>query len=224
MINKKSGLLILLVLAGCLIMAFVDAIISPPYGIKAGIKLFVFLSIPVGYSLFDKGATIRSLFKLEKKPFLQSLLLGAIVYAVIISAYFLVGSFFDFSKVTTSLQSKIGVNKNNFVFVAIYISFINSLLEEFFFRGFAFLTLKKMLGRRVSYIFSALTFSVYHIAIMTSWFTPLLFVLLISGLFIAGVFFNWLDEKTDSIYTSWFVHMFANFSINTIGFILFGIL
>ena len=31
-----------------------------------------------------------------------------------------------------------GVNAGNFVFVALYISIVNSLLEEFFFRGFAF--------------------------------------------------------------------------------------
>jgi len=108
--------------------------------------------------------------------------------------------------------------------VAIYISLINSLLEEFFFRGLGFLTLKKMTSRKFAYLFSAATFSLYHIAIMTSWFAPFLFIVLILSLFVAGIFFNWLNEKNHNIYSSWIVHMGANFAINTIGFILFGIL
>ena len=34
----------------------------------------------------------------------------------------------------------------------------------------------------------------------------------------------YLNEVNDNIYSSWFVHMFCNFAINTIGFILFGVL
>ena len=58
---------------------------------------------------------------------------------------------------------------------------------------------------------------------MGSWFAPLLLGLLIVGLFAAGLIFNRLNEKTGNIYPSWMVHMFANFAINTVGFMLFGI-
>jgi len=97
-------------------------------------------------------------------------------------------------------------------------------LEEFFFRGFALLTLKKIAKKRFAYLFSAGAFSLYHIAIMSNWFQPLLFLLLITSLFVAGLFFNRLNEKRETIYTSWFVHMSANFAINTVGFLLFGII
>lgn len=224
MLKKNRCLLVSLVMVGCVLMAFVDAILSPTYEIKSFIKLILFLSIPIGYKLFDKEFSIFKLFTFKKKSFFLSLLLGIGVYVLILGAYFVLGPFFDFSKVTAALQKNIGVNKDNFIFVALYISFINSLLEEFFFRGFAFLTLSRQAGRRFSYVFSASVFSLYHVAIMKSWFPPFFFVLLILSLFIAGLFFNWLDEKNDSIYASWFVHMLANFSINTVGFILFGLL
>ncbi|MCI6277986.1 MAG: CPBP family intramembrane metalloprotease [Clostridium sp.] len=146
------------------------------------------------------------------------------VYIFILGSYFILSPYFDLSNVTSSLQNNIGVNKGNFVFVALYISFINSLLEEFFFRGFAFLGLKKVSTKRFAYIFSSSAFALYHVAFMIDWFTPLLFVLMVAGLFIAGMLFNWLNDKNGNIYTSWLVHMCANFSINTIGFILFGIL
>ena len=47
-----------------------------------------------------------------------------------------------------------------------------------------------------------------------------LFFLLLAGLALAGVMFDYLNEKQETIYMSWFVHMCANFAINTVGFIL----
>lgn len=205
-------------------MAWVDAILSPNYVIKSAIKLVLFLLLPLGYSIFDRRISFRNFFAFNRKTILSSMSLGIGVYTLILGAYFIAGSYFDFSQVTMTLENNIGVNKNNFVFVALYISFINSLLEEFFFRGFAFLALKKVTHRRVAYIFSASAFSLYHIGIMKSWFTPLLFILLIFSLFIAGMYFNWLNERKGNIFASWMVHMFANLAINTVGFILFDIL
>ena len=101
---------------------------------------------------------------------------------------------------------------------------MNSLLEEFFFRGFAFLTIKRLTSRTFAYIFSAAAFSIYHVAMMIGWFSPLVFGLVLIGLFAGGLIFNFLNEKSGTIYPSWFVHMFANFAINTVGFILFGII
>ena len=97
-------------------------------------------------------------------------------------------------------------------------------MEEFFFRGFAFLTLKGVSSRRFAYFFSSGIFSLYHIAMMIGWFSPLVFIIVITGLFVGGLLFDYLNEKTGTIYPSWLVHMFANFAINTIGFILFGII
>ena len=59
---------------------------------------------------------------------------------------------------------------------------------------------------------------------MKSWFSPILYFLLIISLFIAGLLFNWLNQKKNNIYPSWFVHIFANLGINTIGLILFDII
>jgi membrane protease YdiL (CAAX protease family) len=205
-------------------MAFVDAVIQPDYFIKSMIKAVLFLAMPIGYSLLRKDVSFRPLFRFDSKGMTVSILLGVGVFSLILGSYWLIGPYFDFSQVTATLQNNSGVNANNFVFVAIYISIVNSLLEEFFFRGFAFLTLKKHAGRRFSYIFSAAAFAIYHIAMMTSWFSFSLFLLLIIGLFIAGLLFNWLNEKNGNIYASWMVHMCSTLAINTIGFMLFGIL
>ena len=131
---------------------------------------------------------------------------------------------FDFSGITSALTNNIGVNGDNFIFVSLYISFVNSLLEEFFFRGFSFLTLRRISSSKFAYIFSAAVFSLYHVAMMIGWFSAGVFIIILAGLFAGGLIFNYLNDKSGTIYPSWFVHMFANFAINTVGFILFGII
>lgn len=224
--NKTRNIILMsaIVVSFCAIMAVIDGVLHVNYALKSAIKFVLFLILPIVYSIRDKKLNIKSLFITDKKGICPAIILGIIVYAVIMGAYLLLKDVFDFSSITKSLTSDIGVNKNNFVFVALYISFVNSLLEEYFFRGFAFLTLKRISNRRFAYLFSSLSFALYHIAMMTGWFSIWIFAIVLIGLFIGGMLFNYLNEKTNTIYPSWFVHMFANFAINTIGFMLFGII
>ena len=226
-LNFKSNIILLvsLVIIGCVSMAFVDGVLSPNYMIKSIFKLIIFLLLPcIYYFKSNSIISLKNLFKINKEHIIKSIFLGVGVYILILLTYFTLGCLFDFSSVTNSLENNIGVNSRNFIFVALYISFINSLLEEIFFRGFAFITLKNISSKKVAYNFSSFTFSIYHVAMMTTWFDIILLILLIFSLFISGMFFNYLDDKNNNIYNSWFVHMFANFAINTIGFILFGII
>ncbi|MDF2942393.1 MAG: Abortive infection protein [Herbinix sp.] len=222
--KRSSKRVLLLIITSCAIMALIDAALSPEYFIKSAIKLVLFLILPIIILRKQKDITLKDLLKMKRKMMLLPILLGIGVYLLILGAYYIIGPYFDFTNVTVALADNYGVKKENFVPVALYISFANSLLEEFFFRGLAFLTLKKLTTRRFAYLFSSVAFSLYHIAIMSSWFNPFLVLLLIVSLFIAGLLFNWLNEKSNTIYTSWLVHMCANFATNTIGFILFGII
>lgn len=221
---KKKKTIILIVLIGCLIMGFIDAVIRPEYLIKSFIKILLFSIMPIMYSRYDKDLNLTSLFKINsKKEIIIAILSGAGIFTFILGAYFILGNLFDFSNIVSSLSENVGVNNNNFIFVAIYISFVNSLLEEFFFRGFAFLKLKEVSTRKFAYIFSSLAFALYHVAMMIGWFDISLFILTIVGLFIGGIIFNYFNEKYKNIYVTWLIHMFANFAINYIGFMLFNI-
>ena len=162
------------------------------------------------------------LFKPDKKGLLLAFVLGVAVYGIIIGTYFALRNVFDFSGLTSSLNETTGVNGSNFLWVAIYISFVNSLLEEFFFRGFAFLTFKKAVARKFAYVFSSAAFALYHIAMMIGWFGIPVILLSLLGLFVGGVLFSAFAEKFDDIYLSWLVRMFANFALDTIGFFLFA--
>lgn len=211
-----------LVAIACVVMAIVDAVIQPGYAVKSLIKIILFLLIPVVYGFFNKEVNIKKLIKPNKSGIVTAVCLGAAVYVTILGAYFIFRNVFDFSALTTSLGETTGVNKSNFIWVALYISFVNSLLEEFFFRGFSFITLKKFTTRSFAYIFSSLSFALYHIAMMIGWFGVPVIVISLMGLFAGGLIFNKFDEKNENIYLSWLTHMFANFATNTIGFILFA--
>lgn len=219
---KKKTLLWLLAAAVlcCAAMTLVDGVLRPPYWLKSAVKLVLFLGVPFLLSRRLPQLRFAELFRTGKKQALVALGLGAGLYAVILGGYFAVRGLFDFSGIAESLSANAGVTRENFLFVSLYISFINSLLEEFFFRGFLFANLKALAGRGFAHGFSALTFSAYHVAMMAGWFSPLLFCLVLAGLAAGGIIFNLLNEKTGGICTSWLVHMFANFAINTIGFIL----
>ena len=218
---KKSTLAVILTAVLCCgMMALVDGVLMPGYAVKSIIKLVLFLLCPFLLSKADGSIHALEAFRLQKQGLHKPLLLGIGLYALILCAYFLVRGVFDFSAVAGSLTESAGVTKDNFLFVAVYISFVNSLLEEFFFRGFLFGNLKALHSRRFAYLFSSVVFALYHVAMMLGWFGLPLFLLCMAGLTAGGMIFNWLNEKQGNLYASWFVHMFANFAINTIGFML----
>lgn len=225
-INKKSVYIAASMLVFSVFVDLIDAVIQPNYFVKIPIKLVFFLALPMTFFIVNKQEfkEFKKLFVLKKRGILKSLLLGAAVYAVIMSAYFLLRNTIDFSRVTASLTEGMGITANNFIYVSLYISLMNSFLEEFFFRGYGFITLKKYTNRKFAYIFSSGVFAVYHIGMLIGMFGIGALSLLLFGLIAGGCIFNYLNEKNENIYSSWFVHMFANFAINTIGMILFGVL
>lgn len=218
--------LILSVIICAVAMCFVDAVIKPPYFIKSLIKLSLFLIVPSIYLFIntEQRNSFKQLFTFKLKNFLVATSLGFVCYAFIVCGYFLLKNNFDFSLIAGKLTENTGVSANNFIYVSIYISFINSFLEETFFRGFAFVVLKNTTSLRFACVFSALLFALYHTGMMIGYYDAGILALTISGLFVSGLIFNFLNDKSNNIYTSWFVHVFANFGINTVGFILFGII
>lgn len=223
--DKSVKGIIGITLMSVFIMYIVDGIVNPGYIYKSLIKIIMFLILPLVYTLYDKNIRLKDIFKIKsRKDMIFSVLLGAIIYIGILGVYFSLKNFINLQDIMEILDKNVKVNRNNFLYIAIYISFINSLLEEFFFRGFIFLNLKKLIGRNISYLISGIAFSIYHVAIMGNWFNPVIFVLALIGLFIGGVIFNYLNERNENIYNSWIVHMMANFAINTVGFIMFDII
>ena len=223
---KRSISIMISVFIFSLAITLIDAFVQPNYFIKIPIKIVFFLALPMVFFIIHKEdfADFKKLFVFKKGGILKALILGIGVYAVILLGYLFTRNIIDYSNVTSSLTEGMGITAENFIFVSLYISLMNSFLEEFFFRGYGFITLKKYTSRKMAYIFSSSIFAVYHVGMLIGMFQFGALVILLLGLIVGGCIFNYLNELNDNIYPSWFVHMFANFSINTVGFILFGVL
>ena len=208
------------------VITLIDAFVQPNYFMKIPIKVVFFLALPMLFFIKHKEdfQDFKKLFIFKRSGILKAFILAIGVYAVILSGYFLTKNTIDYSGVTSGLTEGMGITAENFLYVSLYISLMNSFLEEFFFRGYGFITLKKYTSRRTAYLFSSSIFALYHIGMLVSMFHFGALVLLLCGLIAGGCIFNYLNESSDTIYPSWFVHMFANFAINTVGFILFGVL
>lgn len=223
---RKNKLEIIILVTVLLVLIYiVDYYIQPGYLLKSIIKIILFLIVPVIYSINRRYIPINNLFRIKSpKELLKSLALGFGIYIFIITCYFILKGYIDLDNIKSILDTSLSVNKDNFIYISLYISFINSLLEEVFFRGFIFFNLKKLTSSWITYIISAFAFSIYHVAILLNWLNPILFLVALIGLFIGGLLFNWLNDKNDNIYNSWLVHMFANFAINTVGLMMYGII
>lgn len=218
----KKKIVISLVLV--FLMILVDSYLNPSYWVKSSIKVILFLLVPIVISGLSKDYLLRLIKLKNKNEVKRTIVIGLGIYVGIILTYLVLSTFIDLEVIKEILENNLKVNKSNFIFVAIYISFINSLIEEFFFRGYLFLGLLKDKGRVYAYIYSALLFSIYHVGIMGGWFNPSIFVLALIGLFIGGLIFNFINERNNNIVSSYMVHMMANLAINTIGLIMFDIL
>ena len=223
--KKQSLYIILAVTLLSLAVTLIDAFIAPAYFVKVLFKVIFFLLIPMSYFFFFKSEKegFKKLFRFQKQTMLKALLFGVAIYAVILGGYFLTRNYFDYSGIVSSI-GKMGIDGDNFLYVSIYIALINSFLEEFFFRGFGFITLSAHTGKRFSYIFSSALFAVYHAGMMRGMFELPILILVFVGLFIGGCIFNYLNGSSENIYTSWAAHMCANFAINTVGFIVLGVI
>lgn len=202
-------------------MTWVEGVLSPVYPVKSALKIAVFLSCAGLYVLFIRD---YSLFRALRYPgrikFAALLALG--IFAFLLGGYLLLSPWLDLSAIPKNLAAKEGVTAKSFPLAAAYITLCNSLLEEFFFRGFAFLTLYRTGYKKLAYGFSALAFALYHVSITSNWGAPFLIVFMVAGLTAAGLLFNRLDRE-GSLWPSWLVHMGANLGTNAVGMILFGI-
>lgn len=225
--QKNAGWIAGLSLIACIGMYIVEQGLDVTYVVKTVIKIIFFSMIPILYAVFVKKSSIRISFNARQQRrdgLLLSIGLGILSFMVILIAYLLLRRFIDLEGIAAQLQADLGITPQLFIFVALYVTFGNSLLEELFFRGFVFLELYKEGYRITAYIFSSVLFGLYHIAIFQSWFSLPLILLALAGLIGVAFIFNWLDAKSGSFVNSWVVHVFADVAIVLIGFRMFGII
>ena len=217
--NKISLKIIISSLLICILMFLFETIAQPTYIIKSVAKIMLFGVCAFGMYFIIGFKNIKGqIYRSVKEMKISIYLCIACVLCIAIGGYLFSG-FIDFEAMRISLANREKVTESNYLFVTVYIALVNSLLEEFFFRGYIFYELSNIGSKKLAYIYSSLLFSLYHISIINGWFNPVIFIMMIVGLFIVGIFFDWLTSRYSSFKASWVVHIVANVMINTIGYV-----
>lgn len=225
--NSSQIYILVSSLLACSILYAVEQSIGVNYIIKTGIKLIMFSGIPFIHMKYIKKGKITGGEKQNKLCYGDAkvgFLTGFLFFVVVLGAYFILQTDIDFGKISEELTTKLRITPINFIFVGLYITLVNSFLEEFFFRGFIFMNLLSSGHRKLGYFYSSVLFGLYHIAIFKTWFSTPITLLALFGLISVGVLFNWMDMKSNNFMNSWISHGFADAAIILIGLRMFRII
>jgi membrane protease YdiL (CAAX protease family) len=223
----KKSILIVYSLMAVVALYYIEQILIPGYMVKSISKILIFF---VGGLLLQRILGIKRERSLRGKVSDISLrklvILGTVAFASVLGAFVILRTQINLTAISGELENSLHVNSGNFIAVGIYITVVNAALEEYFFRGFLFMNLKKDSSRErfFAYMYSSLLFSFYHLSIFRTWFDPRLLVAALAGLVAAGTLFNLLDEKSDSILYSYIVHACGDAAIVLIGLKMFELL
>ena len=200
---------------------YIEQVLLLPYVVKTLIKLPFFTIFP--WLLLKYQLDVRVQLVLKKKDRVPMLLVCSVVVIAILGGLFLVRTWIDVSAISGDISTRMKVSPQLLLLAALYTTFINSFIEEFFFRGLLFLGLKGSGMKTIAYIASAFFFALYHVTIFMTWFTWPLMLLALFGLFVGGLIFAWFAHRTESLLGSWLIHTTADAAIMVIGLLLLDI-
>lgn len=219
--TKDKVFFILYPILACVILFYIEQILKVDYVSKSTLKIIMFFVLPYLILKLSNKNRLHLNSVLKENVFLgisSGIYIGLAVFAIIFIAYVVFKPYIDFHNIVFDLTSKLKINKSNYIFVALYICLINSLLEETFFRKYIFLSILELGKNNIAYFISAALFSIYHIAIFKTWFQIWISILCLVALFATGLFLNYVNKKSGSVKTSWTIHFFANVAILLIGY------
>lgn len=177
-------------------------------------KLFLIIP-PLLYCRAAGLKPLRDVLKLHhwRRGLAMSAGLGILAIAIFCSLYYFLGDLLlDKTMITRKIGEQFSVTATTVLLVAPITIFINSMLEEFFYRGFAFGQLVQR-HRSLGYLLPATAFTVQHILFIYHWMSPLPLVMAVTGLFVFALVLQRVYEKTESIAAPWLIHVLGDVSM-----------
>lgn len=136
-----------------------------------------------------------------------ALVLGGLGAGIFAGAYWALGDLLlDRTMIVAKIGEQFSVTARTVLLVAPITIFLNSLLEESFYRGFAFGRLVKH-SKSLAYVLPAAVFTIQHVLFIYHWVTPLPLTLAVVGLFVFALVLQKLYERADTIVAPWLVHI-----------------
>ncbi len=152
---------------------------------------------------------------------------GIVIFLGILAAYLLVGRRWIDTSLMLGKIEQLGLDRwwlyGGF---GLYACFVNSLLEEYFWRWFTFRRLQDVIGRRyvtLAVIVAGVLFTLHHIIALSVYFDWRITALASLGVFIGGVTWSTLYLRYGNIYAGWVSHVWADLAIFGLGaWLIFG--
>lgn len=105
--------------------------------------------------------------------------------------------------------------------MALFISLLHSLLEEYYWRWFVFGWLKRHLPLGLAMVISGAGFMSHHVVVLAFYF-PDYFTLAVVpfalGVAVGGIVWAWLYHRCNSIYAPWISHLLVDLAIMVVGY------
>lgn len=107
-----------------------------------------------------------------------------------------------------------------YVALAAFYSLFHSLLEEYYWRWFAFGQLRRLIPLWLAVAVSSLAFAAHHVIVLGDYFGYLSKPTVLFSLAVAvgGAFWAWLYHRSGSLWGAWLSHLLVDAGIFTIGY------
>jgi membrane protease YdiL (CAAX protease family) len=171
-----------------------------------------FLLLPLIYCRLHGISVRRDVLKLQnwRRGLKWTLALGLLAILIFWGAYFALGDLLlDRSKIVAKIGTQFSVNSRTVFLIAPITIVLNSLLEEFFYRGFAFGLLVQR-NRAVGYVLPAVVFTVQHVLFIYDWMGWVPFAMAVAGLFVFAVVLERVYAETETLVAPWIIHVFGD--------------
>ncbi|MFX3673011.1 MAG: type II CAAX prenyl endopeptidase Rce1 family protein [Paenisporosarcina sp.] len=178
--NKWS---ILLPTLAVMLLLWIEQVLEVTYLYKTVGKVLIFLAVAFYFLNITKLEFFR-LKNTKNKNNVRAIGFGILVMISILITFYILQNFININSILSDLKSRVGVTSTVFPFVALYILFGNSFLEEFFFRGLLVDLYKES---KLKWFLPSFFFSIYHIAIFLPWFEWPILLTAVGGLFMGGM-------------------------------------
>ena len=156
--------------------------------------------------------------RFKKDGLFAGVLSGLIIGASLIALYFLFfKNILDFTMLKYK-ATQLGFSGTNFIFIAIFITIINSSIEEYYWRWFAFTKMRNVVSRRKAILISSIGFSFHHLIVLITYFGLVFGILFSFGVFLGGVIWVYFYDKYDSIMPCIISHLMIDAAVMIIGY------
>ena len=196
------------------------------YLLSSSYKIVFFA--PIFYRHFFSGVSYKQALRkhFSGRVFLAHwpimLGIGLLLAAIYFGAYELAKGYIDFQTIVAQLDARVQIDVQNILMIGLYIVFFNSLLEEYFWRGFLFDEMRGLVRPWLAYGLTGLAFSFHHVMFYYDWFNLPLFLLVSGGLIAYSLIMNVIFQQVRDLFSCWLVHAMADVVQVMIALVMFG--